>query len=95
MIDHEKAFPGGTVEIHSMVCEADVVATRLTFHLRHRGQFWGIAATGNTLLMKEMMFHRIENGMIAEGWNMADRLGIARQLGAVSEQSLPPGLRGK
>jgi steroid delta-isomerase-like uncharacterized protein len=95
MASHEKAFPEGKVEIHSMVSEDDIVATRLTFHLTHRGEFWGIAPTGNPLRMKEMMFHRIENSVIAEGWNMADRLGIARQLEAVQDDSLPPGLRGK
>lgn len=42
---------------------------------------------------REMMFHLVRDGLIVEGWNIADRLSIAEQLGAVDYAGLPEGLR--
>ena len=57
------------------------VAARLTFTARHVGEFGGIEATGNQVSVELMAFARVEDGRIAEWWEVADVLGLLEQLG--------------
>jgi steroid delta-isomerase-like uncharacterized protein len=76
------SFPDLRAEIHDLLAEADRVATRKTFRGTHRGEFLGMAPTGRAISFDVVDFVRIENGRIAEHWNVVDLMGLLQQLGA-------------
>jgi steroid delta-isomerase-like uncharacterized protein len=78
------AFPDVRVQIDDMVAEGDQVAYRFTATGTHRGDQLGFAATGRAVNIQGMGFVRISGGMIVEGWNVLDQLGMMSQLGAVT-----------
>ncbi len=49
----------------------------------HRGPFMGIPPTGKTVRIDLIDIVRVEDGRIAEHWNVVDQLGLMRQLGAI------------
>lgn len=69
------------IEIEDVVAAGDRVAARLMLTARHVGEFGGIEATGNGVRVDVMAFARIEDGRIAEWWEVADVLGLLEQLG--------------
>ena len=78
------AFPDVQVRIDDMVAEGDQVAYRFTASGTHRGGHLGFAATERPMNIQGMGFVRVANGMIVEGWNVLDQLGMMSQLGAVT-----------
>jgi steroid delta-isomerase-like uncharacterized protein len=78
------AFPDVRVHIDDMVAEGDQVAYRFTATGTHSGGQLGFAATNRPMNIQGMGFVRIANGMIVEGWNVLDQLGMMSQLGAVT-----------
>jgi steroid delta-isomerase-like uncharacterized protein len=77
------AFPDLRAEIHDQLAERDRVATRKTFHGTHRGEFLGIAPTGQPVSFDVIDFVRVKNGRIAEHWSVVDVMGLMQQLGAL------------
>ena len=77
------AFPDVSVTIEDAVAEGDTVAQRLTFRGTHEAEFMGIEPTGETVEIANMLFTRVEDGLIAERWLMADLFGMLQQLGVV------------
>jgi predicted ester cyclase len=49
----------------------------------HLGELMGIAPTGNQVRVAGMTISRIEEGKIAEEWEIYDALGMMQQLGAI------------
>ena len=47
----------------------------------HSGEFLGAPATGNKIRVEGMSLDRIENGLVAEGFDGWDNIGFRRQLG--------------
>jgi len=74
------AFPGFRAEIEDMIAEGDRVATRWTFRGRHLGEYNGIAPTGREVSFTAVSIQRIENGVVAEEWYIADSESFMRQL---------------
>ncbi len=77
------AFPDGRISIEDLVAEGDRVAVRWTFRGTHRGDFMGVAPTGNQVEMGAMDLLRIAGGKIAETWSNVDMMAMMRQLDAV------------
>jgi steroid delta-isomerase-like uncharacterized protein len=77
------AFPDIHVTIHEIIAEEDLVAERQTFRAFHRGEFFGIPATGRRVEMSGTHFFRIANGKIIEHRANNDDLGMLRQLGVI------------
>jgi steroid delta-isomerase-like uncharacterized protein len=75
------AFPDWNGTIEDMIAEGDRVAVRTTYRGTHRGDFQGIAATGNAITLKTIEICRISNGKITQLWTQPDRLGLMQQLG--------------
>ena len=46
----------------------------------HTGEIFGIAPTGNSVEFQSISVHLIEDGKIAESWQMADRVSLIQQL---------------
>ena len=69
------------IEIEDLVANGDMVAARIVLTARHVGEFGGIEATGQQVRVELMAFARLEDGRIAEWWEVADVLGLLEQLG--------------
>jgi len=63
------------------IAEGDKVATRVTFHGVHTGEFEGMPATGKQIVVPQMAIHRIQDGKIVEVWISDDQMGMMQQLG--------------
>ena len=77
----QNAFPDFQNRINQMVAEDDCVVARLTYTGTHRGEIFGIPATGKRISYAGAAFYRIANDRIAEGWVLGDVAGLLRQLG--------------
>ncbi|MFC5971119.1 ester cyclase [Halomarina salina] len=78
------AFPDLTASVEECVAEGDTVAMRVTLRGTHEGEFAGIEPTGRSFEVDNVVFTRVEDGMIAERWVHPDTLGMLTQLGVVA-----------
>ncbi|MFF7141180.1 MULTISPECIES: ester cyclase [Streptomyces] len=70
--------------VEDQIAQEDRVCTRWSWRARHTGDFLGIPATGNEVVMTGTTVFRCDRtGKIAEGWWQYDRLGLMSQLGAL------------
>ena len=79
------AFPDLRIEVGDVIEEADRVVVRFTATGTHSGDGLGFPATGRRMRVDGITIARIENGVLTEGWNIFDAMGMLQQLGA-----LPP-----
>ena len=77
------AFADGHILIHQMVAEGDTVATRLTFHGTHTGDFMGIPPTGKQVAVPALDMARFADGKLVEHWGGPDQMSLMQQLGVV------------
>ena len=84
------AFSDYHAEIQQLVAEGDWVVSRTQFTGTNDGPYEGRPATGNKLDFSTADFFRIENGKIAERWDVVDTLARAVALGLVPAPN-PPG----
>ena len=86
-----EAFHDTQFILHEMIAEGDKVVSRITFRGTQRGEYMGIAATGQQVEVKGVWIHRLVGDRIVEGkqWGYVDWLGLLRQLGATI---VPPAL---
>lgn len=78
------AFSDYHGEIQELLAEGDKVVTRVKWTGTQDGPYDGRPATGNKLVFSTADFFRIENGKIAEHWDVVDTLARAVGLGLVS-----------
>jgi len=83
-----KAFPDRVLFIEDQVAEGDKVATRITMRATQTGDLPGIPATGRRVTIESMHICRIQDGRIAEEWELFDALGMLTQLGAAASPGL-------
>jgi predicted ester cyclase len=76
------AFPDLHYTIEDMVVGADSVAVRTTLRGTHRGDFFGLAPTGNRIEVQQITIERFRDSRIVEHHRVTDELGLSRQLGA-------------
>jgi steroid delta-isomerase-like uncharacterized protein len=80
------AFPDLHFEIVDLIAEGNKVLTRWILTGTHTGApFLGKEASGNAMRVEGMSLDRIENGMVQEGCDGWDALGMRRQLGILPE----------
>ena len=84
---YHRAFPDVTIQVDDIVAEGDIVAARWSGSGTHQGEGLGFAATGRPVRFSGMVFVRVANGQLVEGWNIFDQLGMLQQLGIVN---VPP-----
>ncbi len=82
------SFPDTRFEIQDQIAEANKVATRWIASGTHRGEFMGIAPSGEAMSVTGMSFHRIENGRIQESWDDWDALTMLQGMTEDVFQSL-------
>lgn len=84
---YHTACPDVHVSIEEMVAENDLVAVRWTGRGTHDGELMGIEPTGTEIKITGMSINRVEEGQIAETWEVYDALGMLQQIGAVPDLS--------
>ena len=82
-----EAFPDLHFEVHDIVCEGDVVATRSTMTGTHQGRLnigplASLAPKGNRVEVPHMHFFRYRDGRLIDLWHVWDTPRLIRQLGA-------------
>ena len=80
------AFPDFHNAIEELIAEGDTVVAKLAYSGTHRGEIFGLAATGKRMAYAGVAIFRIAAGKVAEGWVLGDLIALLRQLGA---RSLP------
>ena len=83
--DFRRGFPDVTSTIEDLIGEGDKVVARWRSRATHRGDYMGIAPSGKEVEFTGISFYRIEGGKIIQSWNIEDRFGLMRQIGAVAE----------
>jgi steroid delta-isomerase-like uncharacterized protein len=78
------AFPDQQARIELMLAEADRVMLHLRITGTHRGDLWGVAASGTAVEFTATGIVRLRDGRIAEIWAVADQLGLLQRLGALA-----------
>lgn len=74
------AFPDLHYAIEDLVVGADTVATRTVLRGTHRGDFFGLPATGRGFSVQQMTFERFEAGRIIAHHRVTDEAALMRQL---------------
>lgn len=82
------AFPDWRFDLLAVIAEGD----RVVAHLPYSGTFSkaisGVAATGRSCTVDEIVIFRIADGKIAEAWEVYDEANMWRQLG-VAQATTP------
>jgi predicted ester cyclase len=69
--------------IDEIFSSGDRVVVRWTGSGTHVGEVNGISPTGNEIRVDAITIHRMDNGKIAETWEVWDTLGFLQQLGVI------------
>lgn len=87
-----RAVPDFRYTLHKMVAEDDIVMAYSTTSGTHTGGVWlGQEPTGAKLNFKVVDIFRVEDGKIAEHWDVADTFSLFSQLG-IAERLIKQGL---
>ena len=76
------AFPDIKTTIEDIFSDGEKVVVRFTVRGTHSGPFQGMAPTGREATWRGVNIYRVSGGRIRETWQLADGLGLLRQLGA-------------
>jgi steroid delta-isomerase-like uncharacterized protein len=77
-----RAFADLQVDVQILVNARDRIAWQRTLRGTHHRAFKGFPATGRTMVWRDMVTSRFEDGLIAEEWvitDLAERLLLARR----------------
>jgi predicted SnoaL-like aldol condensation-catalyzing enzyme len=74
------AFPDMTLPISAMVAEGDLVAVLNRVRGTHRGDFGAFKAKGSKVDAAAFQLYRVENGLLAEHWEVADFMTLFDQM---------------
>lgn len=75
------AFPDYHVEVHDLIAEEGRVGARYTVTGTHRGELFGVPASGIHVTMKGINLYRLDRGKIVEVHRSYDLLGVGQQVG--------------
>lgn len=82
---HQTLWGGWSESIDEMIAEGDRVMVRWTFNGIHQGEYLGIPPTHKPVSYTGIYIFRIQDGQIAEVWNLWDQMGEWQQLGILPE----------
>ena len=85
---HDKmlaTFPDPKFTQLSLVAQGDEVFVHWQFSGRHEGGGLGMAATREEICFKGITRFRVEDGIIAEGWDCWNHGGVMARMGAPEE----------
>ncbi len=65
------------------IAEGDKVWARIAYTGTHTGEMFEITTTGNKITATAVDIYRIENGRLAEYWNVTDKLALLKPQGII------------
>ena len=76
------AFPDFQFTIREQIANAtgDTIVVRVTGQGTHRGEFQGIAPTGQRVKVPGLVIYHVANGKIVDHMSQADTLGLVEKL---------------
>lgn len=78
------AFPDGKMQVLDEIPAGDKVGVRLLWTGTHTGDFYGVPASGNKVVVSSIGIDKVgPDGRITEGWGEVDMLGMMTQIGAI------------
>ena len=80
-----KAMPDFSYTLRKIVAEGDIVMIYCATTATHKGEWLGNPPTGNKLDFNVVDIFRIEDGKIAEHWDVADTLKLFTQVGKIKQ----------
>lgn len=83
------AFPDWTARVDHYVAEGDRVATFVTWTGTHTGPFNGVPPTGKKVTIHTADLFRIQNGKIAEHWDVVDANNLLATMGQITFNKRP------
>jgi predicted ester cyclase len=75
-----QAFPDASMQIDEQIAERDLVTTRKTLRGTHRGEIWGLPATGNRVEWEFIDIFRVRDGKLVEHWTHMDFEALRAQM---------------
>jgi len=84
-----EAQPDLHVDVHDVLVDGDLSASRWTMGGTARGEFRGLPATGKSYVMTGTTLGKWESDRIVEVWSNYDMLGALQQLGIIPEMAAP------
>ena len=75
-------FSDMEIRIERLLAEGDLVDCHFALHARHTGPFGDVPAKGNAIVCPAISTFRIDNGMLAEAWEIFDSGDLVRQMQA-------------
>jgi predicted SnoaL-like aldol condensation-catalyzing enzyme len=86
-----RAIPDFKYTLKKMIAEGDIVMAYSTTTGTHTGGVWlGKQATGNELNFDVVDVFRVQDGKIAEHWDVADTFKLFRQIGIIERLLTQP-----
>jgi steroid delta-isomerase-like uncharacterized protein len=76
-----QAFPDLRYEIKDVIATDEAVVIRVVMTGTHKGDLFGLAATGRRVRVDQINIEHISDGQITEHWRVTDELSLMRQLG--------------
>lgn len=83
-------LPDVRITIDDVLGDGDRTAVRFTVHGTHRGELFGVPASGREVTNETILIQRHANARIAEAWLVRDTLGLLQQIGAIPMQGAAP-----
>jgi predicted SnoaL-like aldol condensation-catalyzing enzyme len=80
-----KAIPSSSYSVKKIVADGDIVMVYSMSTGTHTGEWLGVPATGNKIFFDVVDIFRMQDGKLAEHWDVADTLTLFTQLGLVKK----------
>jgi steroid delta-isomerase-like uncharacterized protein len=80
-----RGLPDFSYTVKRIIAEGDIVVMYSTTTATHKNEWLGNPPTGNKLNFDVVDIFRIEDGKIAEHWDVADTLKLFTQVGKVKQ----------
>ena len=77
----QHALPDVRFTVDDLIAEGDRVVFRVTVTGTHRGEMFGVPATGKAVAFSAIDILRFDAGKIVEHWGFGDSAAVLRQLG--------------
>ena len=78
-----EGFPDIQWHLEEIISENDKSAIRFTMTGTHKGTFFGVPPTGNSIKVQATNFYRLTDNQITEEYGQPDLLALLQQIGAV------------
>jgi steroid delta-isomerase-like uncharacterized protein len=81
-----RAFSNIQAVVEDQIAEGDKVASRITMHCTHTGEYQGVPATGKRIAIPYIDITLIKSGKIVEEWVEYDTMNVLQQIIARNNQ---------